>query len=103
MDKIESVRNGPVLQTKKQVRAFLNLADFYLKKYPQYFCHSLILSDLTRKDQSNRVVWTESQQKPFHSSDIVFKIVGQFTKGELCDNHYAYRTHPIELSHYSLQ
>lgn len=36
MDKIEAIRNAPIPQTKKQVRAFLGLAGFYLKFIPNF-------------------------------------------------------------------
>lgn len=65
LDKIEAVRNAPIPQTKKQVRAFLGLAGFYRKFIPNFSAIAIPLSDLTKKGQPNRVVWTESQQKAF--------------------------------------
>lgn len=63
MDNIEAVRKAPKPQTKKQVRAFLGLAGFYRKFIPNFSAIAIPLSDLTKKGQHNRVVWTESQPK----------------------------------------
>nr|XP_034313228.1 uncharacterized protein LOC117684589 [Crassostrea gigas]XP_034313229.1 uncharacterized protein LOC117684589 [Crassostrea gigas] len=64
-DKIDAVRNAPIPQTKKQVRAFLGLAGFYRKFIPNFSAIAIPLSDLTKKGQPNKVIWTESQQRAF--------------------------------------
>nr|XP_034316846.1 uncharacterized protein LOC117686231 [Crassostrea gigas] len=64
-DKIDAVRNAPIPQTKKQVRAFLGLAGFYRKFIPNFSAIAILLSDLTKKGQPNKVIWTESQQRAF--------------------------------------
>nr|XP_034331791.1 uncharacterized protein LOC117690977 [Crassostrea gigas] len=64
-DMIDAVRNAPIPQTKKQVRAFLGLAGFYRKFIPNFSAIAIPLSDLTKKGQPNKVIWTESQQRAF--------------------------------------
>ncbi|XP_052685710.1 uncharacterized protein LOC128165329 [Crassostrea angulata] len=64
-DKIDAVRNAPIPQTKKQVRAFLGLAGFYRKFIPNFSAIAIPLSDLTKKGQPNKFIWTESQQRAF--------------------------------------
>jgi hypothetical protein len=64
-DKIEAIRNAPVPVTKKQVRSFLGLAGFYRKFIPNFSAVAIPLSDLTKKGQPNKVVWTDMQQRAF--------------------------------------
>ncbi|XP_061180784.1 uncharacterized protein LOC133189428 [Saccostrea echinata] len=64
-NKIEAIRSAPVPMTKKQVRSFLGLAGFYRKFIPNFSAIAAPLSDLTKKGQPNKVVWTDNQQRAF--------------------------------------
>ena len=55
--KIEAVSAFPIPTTKKQVRAFLGLTGYYRKFIPDYATVALPLTDLTRKQMPNQVVW----------------------------------------------
>lgn len=65
VEKIESLKNSPIPQTKKQVRSFLGLAGFYRKFIPNFSAIAIPLSDLTKKGQPNKVKWSNSAQLAF--------------------------------------
>ena len=52
-------------KTKKQVRAFLGLTGYYRRFIPNYADTALPLTDLTRKDAPNKLVWTPHCQESF--------------------------------------
>lgn len=56
--KVEAVTAFPVPRTKKDVRSFLGLTGYYRKFIPQYATIASALTDLTRKNGPNCVVWT---------------------------------------------
>ena len=66
-DKIEVIKNAPRPLTKKQVRSFLGLADFYRKFVPNFSHVASPLTDLTKKGKPNKVCWGESQETAFVS------------------------------------
>lgn len=53
--------------TKKEVRSFLGLAGYYRRFVPNFAALAAPLSDLTRKNQPNRVQWTDSCEKAFRT------------------------------------
>ena len=63
-DKVKTILEAPIPQTKKQVRSFLGLSGFYRRFVPSYAELALPLTDLTRKGP-NKVVWDEPQDKAF--------------------------------------
>ena len=73
--KIESVRSFPIPQTKKQVRAFLGLTDYYRKFIPNYATIALPLTDLTRKNSPNKIEWSSELNTAF-----------ELLKSELCSS-----------------
>ena len=58
--KVEAVMSFPILQTKKQVRAFLGVTGYYQKFIPNFATIAAPLTDLIRKNRPNQVVWTLS-------------------------------------------
>lgn len=73
-DKIESLKNAPIPDTKKQVRSFLGLAGFYKKFIPNFSVIAIPLTNLTKKGQPNKVKWTESTQQAFDTlKDLLCK------------------------------
>ena len=56
--KVAAIRNFPIPRTKKDVRSFLGLAGYYRRFIPQFATLTANLTDLTRKEQPNKVEWT---------------------------------------------
>ena len=63
--KVKAVAEFPVPKSKSQVRAFLGLTGYYRRFIPHYAQTAAVLSDLTRKDAPNQVVWTSACQSAF--------------------------------------
>ena len=61
--KVKAVREWPVPQTRKQVKAFLGLTGYYRKFIPSYSQVALPLTELTK--ESVRYVWGPKEQKAF--------------------------------------
>ena len=64
-DKVKVIRDASRPTTKKQLRSFLGLVNFYRKFIPNCSHVSLPLTDLTRKFSPNKIQWTESQEIAF--------------------------------------
>ena len=56
--KVLAVKAFPVPTTKKQVRVFLGLTGYYRRFIPDYATVAAPLTDLTKKEARNRVIWT---------------------------------------------
>ena len=63
--KIHAVADFPTPTTKKQVRAFLGLTGYYRKFISDYADTAVTLTDLTKKNAPNRVVWTPKCEEAF--------------------------------------
>ena len=63
--KLAAVENFAVPESKKQVRAFLGLTGYYRKFIPNYAEVAAPLTDLTKKNAPNAVVWTEQCDRAF--------------------------------------
>jgi hypothetical protein len=64
-DKIKAVRNYPTPKNIKDVRAYLGLSSFYLRRIQDFAAVAKPLTELTEKDRP--FVWSQSQQKAFES------------------------------------
>lgn len=65
VDKVEAIRDWPIPQTKKQVRAFLGLAGYYRRFVPEFSSVATPLTELIRKTAPNKIKWTESTEEAF--------------------------------------
>ena len=63
--KVEAILNWPRPTTKKKVRSFLGLAGYYRKFIPGFSEIAAPLSDLTKKQSSNSVSWSEECEMAF--------------------------------------
>jgi len=78
--KIKAIIEATRPITKKQVRALIGLAGFYRKFIPDFSTIALPLTDLTKKGQPDKVLWTEVQQlafeqlKPKLASGLIMKL-----------------------------
>ena len=61
----QAVEDFPVPKTKRQVRAFLGLTGYYRRFIPHYAQTAATLTDLTKKDGPNRVIWTPACHRSF--------------------------------------
>ena len=53
--------------TKKQVCAFMGLANYYKEFVPNFSAVTVPLTDLLKKGQPNAVKWEERQERDFHT------------------------------------
>src|SRR6218665_2365700 len=63
--KIEKIAEAVRPETKKQVRSYLGLVGYYQKFIPNFASIATPLTDLTRKNQPNKVNWGELQESAF--------------------------------------
>ncbi len=63
--KTEVIRNYIRPNSKKQVSAFLGLSGYYRKFIRNYAGITAPISDLTKKDQTNKFTWTDEAEKAF--------------------------------------
>ena len=64
-ENLEKIRHARRPTTKKEVRSFLGLANYYRDHIPSFAAISAPLSDLTKKGQPTRVQWGDPQEKAF--------------------------------------
>ena len=62
---LEKIRMAQRPTTKKEVRSFLGLVNYYCAHIPLFAAISAPLSDLTRKGQLNKVQWDKTQERAF--------------------------------------
>ena len=62
---IRLIKQCPRPTTKKQVRSFLRLVGYYQKFIPNFSTVSCLLTDLTRKDNPNNVVWSQEHENAY--------------------------------------
>ena len=56
--KVSAVREFSQPRTKKDVRSFLGLTGYYRRFIPRYATLALPLTDMTKKDEPNKVAWS---------------------------------------------
>ena len=64
-ENLEKIRHARRPTTKREVRSFLGLANYYRDHIPSFAAISAPLSDLTKKGQSTRFQWGDPQEKAF--------------------------------------
>ncbi len=64
-DKVKEVLNFPRPTTKRDIRAFLGLSGYYSKFIQNYATIAKPLTDMTRKNLPNIVVWTGQAEQAF--------------------------------------
>ena len=69
-DKVSALKDFPVPFTKKQVRSFLGLVGFHKKGIAKFSDIATPLTDLVKKNASNKVKWSEQTQKGFDKLKI---------------------------------
>ncbi|XP_064469691.1 uncharacterized protein LOC135384419 [Ornithodoros turicata] len=62
---LERIRDAPQPKTKTQVRSFLGLTGYYREFIPNYAAITAPLTELTKKQKSNQVVWTAEHETAF--------------------------------------
>ena len=64
-DKVLAIKALPEPHNKKMLRSFLGAMNFYRNYVPQYSQLALPLTELTKKDHPNKIVFNEQQRKAF--------------------------------------
>ena len=62
---VEKIKAAPRPTTKKQVRSFLGLANYYRDFIPNFAAITAPLTELTRKGKPNNVVWKDPQERAY--------------------------------------
>lgn len=65
ISKVDAIRNAQPPTTKKGVRSFLGLVGWYRRFIPNFSSRAAPLTDLTRKNSPNKVVWTTECEAAF--------------------------------------
>lgn len=63
--KVAAIREFTIPRTKKDVRSFLGLAGYYRRFIPQFATLTANLTDLTRKNNPNKIEWTQTLDDDF--------------------------------------
>ena len=75
--KIKAVQNFERPKKKKDIRAYLSLANYYRKFIPRFSERAIPLNDATKKDAPDKLKWTSSMEAAFQqlqqqlASDVV--------------------------------
>lgn len=64
-EKMDTILAAPQPVTKKQVRSFMGLANYYRKFIPNFATIAVPITDLTKKGMPNKVMWSEPQENAF--------------------------------------
>ncbi|XP_075775938.1 uncharacterized protein LOC142826874 [Pelodiscus sinensis] len=67
LDKVCAIRDYPRPHTKRQVRQFLGLAGYYRRFIKHFASLAAPLTDLTKKEKPQRVVWTPQGVRAFEA------------------------------------
>ena len=62
-ENLRKVNNASRPLTKKNVRSFLDLTGYYREFVPNYAAIDVPLTDATRKEQLNQIIWGDAQEK----------------------------------------
>ena len=66
-DKVDKILHATKPSTKKEVRSFMGLVNYYRKFIPNFSAIAVPITDLTKKGNPNHVKWEESQEKAFRT------------------------------------
>ncbi|KAI8498470.1 hypothetical protein Bbelb_236720 [Branchiostoma belcheri] len=94
--KVAAIQNTPTPTTKRGVRAFIGVVNYYKDFIPNMASVAAPLTDLLKKNQPNRVVWTAQCKSAFDSlkealcNDPVLKVADHnkpfIIQVDACDN-----------------
>lgn len=72
--KMDAIKLAERPTTKAQVKSFMGLVGWYSRFIPRFSTISVPLTDLTRKNQPNKVQWTEECEEAFQTlKDVMCK------------------------------
>ena len=66
-DNVRKIMEAARPTTKKQVRAFMGLANYYREYVPNFAAVTVSLTDLLKKRQPNALKWEEPQERAFQT------------------------------------
>ena len=66
-EKVKAIQEVKQPHTKKQLRSFLGMANYYRKFIPNYSAIAAPLTDKTKKNEPNKVIWETSQERAFNA------------------------------------
>jgi hypothetical protein len=65
--KVDKVIHAPRPETKAQLRSFLGIVNYYRKFIPDFAAIAVPLTDLTKKNTPNTLIWESAQEKAFNT------------------------------------
>lgn len=65
VDKVQAILSCPLPSTKKRVCSFLGMAGWYRRFIPNFSSTATVLTDLTKKNSPQKVVWTPECKQAF--------------------------------------
>ncbi|KAL1269230.1 hypothetical protein QQF64_031519 [Cirrhinus molitorella] len=66
LGKTEAIKHAERPTSKKQVRSFLGLVGWYRRYIPHFSARAVALTNLTKKDKPNKIVWTAECESAFN-------------------------------------
>ena len=66
-DKIKAISEWPPLKTKKNVKSFVDCANFYRSFIHNFASIAKPLTDLTRRDQPEKLIWKDIHEQAFQA------------------------------------
>ena len=66
-DGVSKVRKGQMPNSKRRLRSFLGLTGFYWNQIPNYAAIAVLLTNLLRKGQPNKLSWGEAQVRAYET------------------------------------
>ena len=69
-EKVQNILQAKRPETKKQLRSFLGMTNYYRRFIPNYSAIACPLTDKTKNKEPNRVCWEISQEKAFNTLKV---------------------------------
>ena len=64
---VQTIKEYPRPETKKQIRSFLGLVGYYRKFIPNFSSRAAVLTDLTRGKSPTKIKWKDAHEFAFQT------------------------------------
>lgn len=65
VQRIQAIESCPIPQTRTKIRSFLGMANWYRRFVPNFSVRAAVLTDLTRKNCPNQILWAVEAEQAF--------------------------------------